>query len=273
MPFPVTFSLQKLGEMAGSDEDLPSEDDMGQRITVEICVGDLESAIEAERGGADRVELCDNLAVGGTTPGPGTIAVACRRLQIPVHVLIRPRGGDFLHTESELAAMRLDIEAAKSLGAAGVVLGLLTADATIDRDRTERLIELARPLSVTFHKAFDQTRDPFQALDTLIAMGVDRVLTSGCRPSALEGVGILAGLVTHAAGRIAILAGGHLTVQNLQNIIRATDVKEVHLGSAANRKWLSPMNPLPRDGSDTSWNGVDASAVREIVRVVSAIEN
>jgi copper homeostasis protein len=244
---------------------------MSRKMTVEICVGDLDSALEAERGGADRVELCDNLAVGGTTPGPGTIAVACGRLKIPVHVLIRPRGGDFLHSEAELAAMRLDVEAAKSLGASGVVLGLLTAEATVDRERTARLIELARPMSVTFHKAFDQTRDPFEALDALIELGVDRVLTSGCRPSALEGAGVLAGLVAHAAGRIVVLAGGRLSLQNLRRVVELTDVNEVHLGSAACRKLISPMSPPPRDGSETSWNGVDAAAVREIMESVAAI--
>jgi copper homeostasis protein len=244
---------------------------MGRNITVEICVGDLDSALEAERGGADRVELCDNLAVGGTTPGPGTIAVACGRLKVPVHVMVRPRGGDFLHSESELAAMRLDIEAAKSLGASGVVFGLLTAEATVDRERTARLVELARPMSVTFHKAFDQTRDPFEALDTLIELGIDRVLASGCRPSALEGAGVLAGLVARAAGRIAVLAGGRLGLENLRRVVELTGVTEVHLGSAACRKWASPMNPSPRDGSDTSWDGVDATAVRAIMETVDGI--
>ena len=133
------------------------------------------------RAEPSRVELCDNLAVGGTTPSAGTIAEACRRLAIPVHVLIRPRGGDFLASEAELAAMRHDIETARRLGAAGVVLGLLGRMGPIDRDRTASLVELARPLSVTFHKAFDQTRDPDEALDALIGLGIDRVLSSGCR--------------------------------------------------------------------------------------------
>ena len=127
---------------------------------VEICVGDLESALAAEQGGADRVELCDHLSVGGTTPSAGMIAEACRRLTIPVHVLIRPRAGDFVPSPAELATMRFDIEMARTLGAAGVVFGVLRPDATIDRDQTAALIELARPMSVTFHKAFDQTPEP-----------------------------------------------------------------------------------------------------------------
>ncbi len=161
---------------------------MNTRVQVEICVGDVASAIAAESGGADRVELCDNLLVGGTTPSAGTIAEACRRLSIPVHVLIRPRAGDFIYSEPEIAVMRHDIEVAKTLGAAGVVLGVLTRDATIDREQTAELVALARPLCVTFHKAFDQTAEPLEALDILIALGVERVLTSGGRPTALEGI-------------------------------------------------------------------------------------
>ncbi len=154
---------------------------LNRRITIEICVGDVESAIAAEVGGADRVELCDNLAVGGTTPSAGTIAEACRWLSIPVHVLIRPRAGDFVYSERELAVMRHDIEAAKALGADGVVLGVLTREGGIARDPVAALIALARPLSVTFHKAIDQASDPLELLDTLMTIGADRVLSSGGR--------------------------------------------------------------------------------------------
>src|SRR4051812_9304364 len=203
---------------------------MNCKIIVEICVGDLESALAAGPGGADRVELCDHLEVGGTTPGAGTIAEACRRLAIPVHVLVRPRGGDFVHTEAELAAMRYEIELARKLGAAGVVIGLLKPDATIDREQTAALVDLARPMSVTFHKAFDQTPDLEQSLDTLVALGVDRVLTSGGRPTALEGTEALKRLVEQARGRIAILAGGRLSPKNLPAILAGTGVREVHLG-------------------------------------------
>ena len=136
---------------------------MAGRITVEICVGDVESAIAAEAGGADRVELCDNLSVGGTTPSVGTIAEACRWLSIPIHVLIRPRAGHFDYTERERAVMRRDIEAAKALGAAGIVVGILDAQGDVALDPLAEVIALARPLSVTFHKAIDQTRDPLAA--------------------------------------------------------------------------------------------------------------
>ncbi len=182
---------------------------MNPRIAVEICVGDLESALQAAEGGADRVELCADLGVGGTTPSAGTIAEACRRLKIPAHVLIRPRAGDFVPSTAELCAMRQDIQTAKHLGAAGVVFGMLRADGTIDSAATAELIELARPLSVTFHKAFDQTRDPEQALDALIAVGADRVLTSGCRATAEEGREILKRLIAQRGGESSsLLAAG-----------------------------------------------------------------
>jgi copper homeostasis protein len=244
---------------------------MNRRVQVEICVGDIASAIAAESGGADRVEICDNLAVGGTTPSAGSIVESCRRLQIPVHVLIRPRAGDFIYSESELAVMRHDIMVAKAAGAAGVVLGVLTHEAAIDRELTAELVALARPLDVTFHKAFDQTREPLEALDILINMGVDRVLTSGGRPTALEGIETLTRLVDRAGDKIAVMAGGRLNTDNLETVIRQSHVREVHLGSAASRTIESSMRPSPRDGSETSWNQTDAQRVATIVSLVQSI--
>jgi copper homeostasis protein len=237
---------------------------MNERVTVEICVGDVESAIAAEAGGADRVELCDNLAVGGTTPSAGTIAESCRRLSIPVHVLIRPRAGDFVYSESELAVIRHDIEVAKALGADGIVLGVLTNEATIDRDQTARLIAMARPLRVTFHKAFDQTHDILEALDTLIALDVDRVLTSGGRPTALEGVETLAKLVDRAGDQIAVMAGGRLDFDNIETIIRRSGIREVHLGSAVSRTV---------NGSEASWNQTDPQRVAAVVSLVQGLRS
>jgi copper homeostasis protein len=242
-----------------------------RRVQVEICVGDVASAIAAEFGGADRVELCDNLAAGGTTPSSGTIAVSCRRLSIPVHVLIRPRAGDFIYSEPEIAVMRHDIEVAKALGAAGVVLGVLTPDADIDREMTAALIALARPLHITFHKAFDQTHDPLGAIDILIALGVERVLTSGGRPTALEGIELLSNLVERAGGKIAVMAGGRLSTSNLEAVIRQGRVSDVHLGSAASRTIEDTMRLPSRDGSETAWSSTDQELVAEIIRVVQSI--
>ncbi|APW58917.1 copper homeostasis protein CutC [Paludisphaera borealis] len=246
---------------------------MGRSITVEICVGDLRSALEAGEGGADRVELCDRLEVGGTTPSAGTIAEACRRLTIPVHVLIRNRAGDFAPSEPELAAMHHDVETAKRLGASGVVLGILKNDGTIDRDATARLIELARPMSVTFHKAFDQTRDLDEALETLVELGVDRVLTSGGRPSAEAGADALVRLVARAGDRIGVLVAGRLTVENLGGIVRRTRAREIHLGSAAMGLNESPAAFAPPDGSTLDWLGVRAERVRRIIEVAADSES
>ncbi len=244
---------------------------MAGRITVEICVGDVESAIAAEAGGADRVELCDNLSVGGTTPSVGTIAEACRWLSIPIHVLIRPRAGHFDYTERERAVMRRDIEAAKALGAAGIVVGILDAQGDVALDPLAEVIALARPLSVTFHKAIDQTRDPLAALEALIAIGVDRILTSGARPSAIEGVETLRSLVDRAAGRLAIMAGGGLVLDHLGAMIRTAGVGEVHLGSAACRPVETAGPGSPLDGDATAWTRTDASLVKAIVDLVRGL--
>jgi copper homeostasis protein len=243
---------------------------MNRRVTIEVCVGDVESAIAAEVGGADRVELCANLAVGGTTPSAGTIAEVCRWLSIPVHVLIRPRAGDFVYSERELAVMRHDIEAAKALGAAGVVLGVLTAGATVDRDLTMALIEGAKPLGVTFHRAIDRTSEPRTAVDTLIALGVERVLTSGGCATALEGASLIAGLIKHAQDRIAIMAGGRINADTLEIVLRQTAASEVHVGSAMCRTIPAPRSSPPGDDSEGSWYRTDAQRVAAIVSLMES---
>jgi copper homeostasis protein len=216
-------------------------------VAVEICVRGIASAMAAGEGGADRIELCEDPAVGGVTPGAGTIAVACRRLEIPVHVLIRPRGGDFVYSAAEFEVMRRDVEVAKGLGASGVVLGLLGRGGAVDRRRTARLVEAARPLSVTFHKAFDAARDPFEALEDLVGHGVDRVLTSGRAATAAAGLGLLADLVRRASGRIAVMAGGSVALADVPALIGA-GLREIHVGSAA-----------------CSGGRTDAAAVRRLV--------
>jgi copper homeostasis protein len=203
-------------------------------VPVEICVEGIASALAAGQGGAARVEICENLAIGGVTPSAGAIEVAAERLSIPVHVLIRPRGGDFVYSDEELLAMKRDVQVAKALKASGVVLGLLSRDGRVDLERLAWLIQAARPMSVTFHKAFDASRDPFEALDDLIGLGVDRVLTSGQAPTAMAGLAMLAELTGRAAGRIAVMAGGSISLAQIRPIV-AAGVKEIHLGSAACR--------------------------------------
>ncbi|MBI5879785.1 MAG: copper homeostasis protein CutC [Chloroflexi bacterium] len=197
-------------------------------MTVEICIDSVASALAAQAGGAQRVELCDNLMEGGTTPSAGTITVVRAQVQIGLQVMIRPRGGDFCYSDLEFAVMRHDIATAKSLGVDGIVLGLLTPDGRVDAARTRELIAAARPLNVTFHRAFDVARDPREALETLVELDVDRVLTSGQEPTAYEGIDLIAELVRQAAGRISIVAGGGIHERNAGKIVAQTGVREIH---------------------------------------------
>lgn len=200
-------------------------------MQVEICVDSPEGALAAERGGADRVELCADLIEGGITPSAGCIAAVRRSIKIGMHVIIRPRGGDFLFSDAEKEIMREDIRVAKSLGADGAVIGCLTADGGFDRALTAELIALARPLKVTFHRAFDMCRDPRAGLEELVALGVDILLTSGQEESCLEGAETIAALQKQAAGRIVVMAGGGVTPRNVKRIVAATGVNAVHLSA------------------------------------------
>lgn len=214
------------------------------RVILEACVDSVESAIAAQTGGAHRIELCEDLLEGGTTPSAGMIEVCRERLQIPVHVLIRPRGGDFVYSDLEIEVMQRDIALARRLGAQGIVFGALHADGTVDVERTRALLGVSRPLSVTFHRAFDFTPDADAALDTLIGLGIDRVLTSGQAPVAVEGLSTLARLVTRAAGRIGILAGGGLSEENIARVVEVAGVQELHVRATALLE--SPASYRPR---------------------------
>lgn len=213
-------------------------------MILEACVDSVESAIAAQSGGAHRIELCEDLLEGGTTPSAGMIEVCRERLKIPVHVLIRPRGGDFVYSDVEIEVMQRDIALARRLGAQGVVFGALHADGTVDVERTRALLGVSRPMSVTFHRAFDFTPDADAALDTLIELGIDRVLTSGQAPMAVEGLSTLARLVTRAGRRIRILAGGSLSEENIARVAQLTGVREVHVRATALLE--SPASYRPR---------------------------
>jgi copper homeostasis protein len=214
------------------------------RVILEACVDSVESAIAAQAGGAHRIELCEDLLEGGTTPSAGMIEVCRERLHIPVHVLIRPRGGDFVYSDVEIEVMQRDIALARRLGAQGVVFGALRADGTVDVERTRALLGVSRPMSVTFHRAFDFTPDADAALDTLIGLGLERVLTSGQAPMAVEGISTLARLVTRAGGRIGILAGGSLSEENIARVAELSGVQEVHVRATALLE--SPASYRPR---------------------------
>ena len=198
---------------------------------VEVCVEGVDGLLAAQAAGADRVELCASLVEGGITPSFGTVRTALALATIPFHVIVRPRGGDFLYSEVEYRSMLADVEALRELGVAGVVVGCLTADGTIDEERMTALVHAAGPLNVTCHRAFDMTRDPFEALEALVRCGVGRVLTSGQRDTALEGADLLAELVGKADGRIVILGCGALDPAGIGTVRRRTGLSEMHFAS------------------------------------------
>lgn len=195
---------------------------------LEICAGSVESAIAARDGGAQRIELCAALEVGGVTPSAGLIAEARKIEGLVLNVIIRPRGGDFLYNEYEAACMEQDIRTCKQLGVDGVVIGALTADGDIDTTLCKRHIAAADGMSVTFHRAFDMCRDPRKALEELISLGCDRVLTSGQAATAEAGVPLLKELVEQAAGRIIIMPGCGVNSSNAAAILQATGANEIH---------------------------------------------
>lgn len=212
---------------------------------LEICVDSVESALIAQSAGADRVELCDNLIEGGTTPGYGSISSARRNLDIDLHVLIRPRGGDFIYSDLELDIMRRDIDICGELGVNGIVAGILRAEGTVDIDRTSRLIELAYPMTVTFHRAFDMCADPLQSLEDVISTGAKRLLTSGQSNRAKDGIKLIRQLVAEAGDRIIVMPGGGIDDTNILSIITGTSAKEVHM---TGRKSISSEMKFRRDG-------------------------
>lgn len=199
-------------------------------VRLEVCVDSLESAVAAQEGGADRVELCSALSEGGLTPSLGLIEAVRAALSLPIHLMIRPRAGGFGYSATEIALMQRDIQLAKATGCDGVVLGVLRPDGRVDEARTRQLLEAAHPLSVTFHRAFDLTPNPLEALQVLIRLGLDRVLTSGQAATALEGLDCIAKLVEAARGRISIMPGGRVE-QGLEAILRGSGAKEVHLSA------------------------------------------
>lgn len=199
------------------------------KFKLEVCVDSLESAVDAQIAGADRIELCSNLYEGGTTPSYGTISSVRNNLSIDLYVLIRPRGSDFLYTDPEYDIMRRDIEACGEAGANGIVLGILTQDGDIDVERTSKLIESSKPMKVTFHRAFDMCRDPVKGMEDVILTGAERILTSGQRSNVSEGSELIADLVRRADNRIIIMPGGGIDETNIKNLAQTSGACEFHL--------------------------------------------
>ena len=244
-------------------------------IQIEACANSVESAIAAEAGGACRVELCDNLFDGGTTPSLGAVRAARDRLGIEVSVMIRPRGGDFLYSDLEFEIMKADVAAAREAGAHGVVFGILRADGAVNLEQVRELVHLAGPMKTTFHRAFDMCAEPFAALEDLVSLGIDRILTSGRRPSAMEGAELLARLVETARGRIVVMPGVGIDAGNIATLIRRTGAGDYHV--LAERSVESGMvfrNPDVFMGSDPEQPEfvrpvTDSGRIRAIVEAAS----
>jgi len=212
------------------------EPSIGRNYYLEICANSVESAQAAQLGGASRIELCQQLEVGGVTPSAGQIVMARELLTIGVHVLIRPRAGDFCYSEMEFEEIRKDVEFCRSVGCDGVVIGVLLPDSRVDVERTRMLVELAGPMTVTFHRAFDRSSDPLRALEAIISSGCQRLLTSGQQNNAIEGVGLLKDLVDAAGSRLEIMPGAGVTPENLVEILRVSGARSIHSSAKVDKQ-------------------------------------
>lgn len=247
-----------------------------EEFKFEICANSVESCLAAQEGGADRVELCAGIPEGGTTPSYGEIKLARKLLtKTKLHVIIRPRGGDFLYTPLELERMEEDIRICRELGVDGVVFGCLTEEGEIDREANRRLVELARPMSVTFHRAFDRTADPMKALEDIIFLGCNRILTSGQQPKAIDGISLLAQLEKklkeYPLPPIQLLAGSGVNEENIRQIFDATGIHEYHFSARVNvvskMKHYNHEVYMGAKGADESYSLVtSAEKVRNTIK-------
>lgn len=219
---------------------------------LEIIGFTIEDCIRAQEAGASRIELCDNASEGGTTPSYGFIKEARKQLQIELYVMIRPRGGNFVYSNEEFEMMHTDISICKQLGCDGVVLGILTEENNVDIERCRQLIEEAYPMEVTFHRAFDRVQNPMEALETIVDLGCERILTSGQKPTAPEGVQLIAELVRHANDRIIIMPGSGVRSENIASLLKATGATEFH--SSARTARIE--------------NGIDEEEIKRIVKTL-----
>ena len=241
---------------------------------VEVCANGVESCLAAQEGGADRVELCAGIPEGGTTPSYGEIKVARRVLTTTrLHVIIRPRGGDFLYTDLEVERMAEDIAMCRQLGVDGVVFGCLNADGTFDLEKNRYLIECSRGMSVTCHRAFDRAVNPEQALEDVIALGFDRILTSGQQPKAEQGIDLLARLNRQADGRIILMAGSGVTEQNIRRIREATGLNEFHFSGRESvdsaMQYVNPNLYMGRPGANEA--ALDYTTARRVSDTIAQL--
>lgn len=241
------------------------------KYTLEICAGTLRSALAAQEGGADRVELCDNLAEGGTTPSYGMIKTCKSLLNIPVFPIIRPRGGDFVYSDEEFKVMKEDVISCNGLGCEGIVLGILKADGEIDTERCSELISLAGKMQITFHRAFDHCCDLEKGLEDVISLDCHRLLTSGGAMYVEDALSQLKCLMVQAGSRISIMPGSGITEENLLKIANETGAHEFH--STAKKQIFRQPDNLGRNGIDANYlYETDASKVKNMIQVISLME-
>ena len=233
------------------------------RYTLEVIAFTIEACSIAQENGADRIELCANPGEGGTTPSYGMIRAAKERCSIPVFCMIRPRGGDFLYTDEEYQVMKDDIIQCRDHGCDGVVLGLLSADGTVDAKRTRELVQLAYPMEVTFHRAFDRVNDPFKALEDIIACGCTRILTSGLMPTAAAGISLIRELVERADHRIIIMPGSGVRAGNIEGLMELSGATEYHTSAGMMRE--SGMEFVNEEMKENlQWQVPDGNEIRSI---------
>lgn len=244
-------------------------------IRLEVCANSVTSALAAQEGGATRVELCDNLAEGGTTPSYATIALAKKLLHIQVYPIIRPRGGDFLYSDLEFDLMKEDIKICKSLKCDGIVIGILKADGSIDKERCAALIELAKPMPVAFHRAFDMSNNMQLALEDLIELGIERVLTSGGANSAINGVQALKILVKQAGDRISIMPGAGINYTNIATLAKETGAQEFHASAkefvSSKMEYRNSSTKMGTIEDEYQYELTSAEKVRKILEEVNLV--
>ena len=239
----------------------------------EICANSVASCIAAQKGGANRVELCAGIPEGGTTPSYGMIRNARESISIALNVIIRPRGGDFLYSESEIKEMVYDIQVAKELGADGLVFGCLSPDGNVDMKAMKTLMDAAGDTPVTFHRAFDHTIDPFKALEDIISLGCVRILTSGCKPTALEGTELLAQLVERAGERLIIMPGCGVRENNIAEIARLSGAREFHFSARASvESGMIFRNPEVTMGTEDDPYGYVATTARRVAATIEPLK-
>jgi copper homeostasis protein len=239
------------------------------KFKLEVIGFTVESCLIAQAAGAHRIELCDNPSEGGTTASYGFIKTARENLSIELYPIIRPRGGDFLYSEIEFEVMKADVEISKNLGCDGVVIGMLNADGTVDKKRCKELVDIAYPMKVTFHRAFDRTNDPFRAMEDIISIGCERILTSGQKNLAIDGEELLNKLVKQANNRIIIMPGSGVKSDNIKTLVKNTNATEFHTSA---RTFIDSKMEFINESMNEQLTSVTTMS-DEIKKIIEILEN